>query len=424
MSVKIISNDDKILVLEMEIPLEATMLNGEETIQQELNEAGSLASGVLLERFDTDGSPLQVGSLKFTSKGLIEKTYQTPYGETRISRHVYQSPKGGATYCPLEGNARIINNATPKLAKIVSHKYSKLSVDEVKTDLQSNHGRSVSRGYIQKVSQAVGVLAQTKEEQWNYATPLLDKEVSTVAIGLDGTTIHLREQGYRETMVGTIALYDSDGERLHTTYIGAEPEYGKALFKQRLEREVKHVKQLYPNALFVGVADGAADNWTFLNIHTSLQVTDFWHATEYMSDAADAIFNTKKQQGKKKTWLEKRCHELKYIKGSIDKILLEIKEKVPKIRGKNRLEKIHKVITYFTNQKKRMNYYAFVERSLPIGSGVTEAACKMIVKQRLCQSGMKWNEKGVSIILSLRTLERSSRWELFWNKISQYGIAC
>ena len=134
MSVKIISNDDKTLVLEMKIPLEVSMLNGEETIQQELNKAGSLASGVLLERFDTDGSPLQVGSLKFTSKGQIEKTYQTPYGETRIARHVYQPPKGGATYCPLEGNARIINNATPRLAKIVSHKYSKLSVDEVKTD--------------------------------------------------------------------------------------------------------------------------------------------------------------------------------------------------------------------------------------------------------------------------------------------------
>jgi len=48
----------------------------------------------------------------------------------------------------------------------------------------------------------------------------------------------------------------------------------------------------------------------------------------------------------------------------------------------------------------------------------------MIVKQRLYQSGMKWHEKGASIILSLRTLERSNRWELFWKKISQYGALC
>ena len=74
-------------------------------------------------------------------------------------------------------------------------------------------------------------------------------------------------------------------------------------------------------------------------------------------------------------------------------------------------EKLQKAISYFTNQKTRMRYDALVPEALPIGSGVTEAACKMIVKQRLCQSGMKWNEKGASIILSLRTLERSNRWD-------------
>lgn len=71
-----------------------------------------------------------------------------------------------------------------------------------------------------------------------------------------------------------------------------------------------------------------------------------------------------------------------------------------------------------------MRYYALVKQALPIGSGVTEAAYKTIVKQRLCQSGMKWNETGVSIVLSLRTLERSNRWKQFWGKINQYGVAC
>ncbi len=70
-----------------------------------------------------------------------------------------------------------------------------------------------------------------------------------------------------------------------------------------------------------------------------------------------------------------------------------------------------------------MDYASLVAQDLPIGSGVTEAACKIIVKQRLCQSGMKWRQKGASIILSLRTLERSNRWEQFWGKVSQYGVA-
>ena len=383
MATVIKKNEGGTLILEVTIPLGATMLGGEHDIEQALNEAGALASGELLKRFDTDGSPIKVGAQAYTSKGEIEKNYQTPYGEARIARHVYQSPKGGATYCPLDLNARIINSATPKLAKVLSHKYSKLSVDEVKTDLQSNHGRLLSRGYIQTVSDTVGAIAQAKEEKWHYSTPQLDVPISSVSIGIDGTTIHLREQGYREAMVGTIALYDADGERQHTTYIGASPEYGKSTFTQRMEHEITHIKKLYPDALYVGVADGAADNWIFLNSHTTRQVTDFWHATEYLAGAADAIFSTKKEQLLKKEWLDDRCHRLKHMKGAVGRITKELEEYDLEIRGKSRKEQLQKAITYFTNQKCRMSYYAFVKDALPIGSGVTEAACKMIVKRVL-----------------------------------------
>ena len=423
MTAEIKSRTDHQLIIEVTIPFERSMLEGEGCIEQAMNEAGTLATGELLKRFDTDGSAIQMGSTKLTSKGLVEKSYQTPYGETRVERHVYQSPKGGATFCPLESDARIIQGATPKLAKVLSHKYSKLSVDEVKTDLQSNHGRALSRGYIQKVSETVGALAQAKEERWHYSTPLVDAPVATVSIGLDGTTIFLREQGYRIAMVGTLALYDEAGERLHTTYIGASPEYGKGRFLARMTQEIAHIKQLYPDALYIGLADGATDNWSFLNQHTSIQVTDFWHATEYLAQAAEAIFPLKRDSTRKKQWLDERCHKLKHLKGAAGRILNELKDQLANVLSKNHREKLQKAISYFTHQKPRMRYYALVKQALPIGSGVTEAACKTIVKQRLCQSGMKWYEKGASIILSLRTLERSNRWEQFWRKINQYGTA-
>lgn len=400
------------------------MLEGEGRIEQALNEAGSLATGELLKRFDSDGSAIQMGSTKLTSKGLVEKPYQTPYGETRVARHVYQSPKGGATFCPLESDARIIQGATPKLAKVLSHKYSTLSVDEVKTDLHSNHGRALSRGYIQKVSETVGALAQAKEEHWHHSTPRLEAPVATVSIGLDGTTIFLREHGYRMAMVGTLALYDKAGERLHTTYIGASPEYGKSGFLRRMRREIEHIKQLYPEALYIGLADGATDNWSFLNAYTTIQITDFWHASEYLAQAAEALFPRPRQSAQKTQWLDERCHKLKHLKGAAGRILNELKDKLKSRLSTGNREKLQKAITYFTNQKARMRYYALVKQALPIGSGVTEAACKTIVKQRLCQSGMKWNETGVSIVLSLRTLERSNRWKQFWGKINQYGVAC
>ena len=70
-----------------------------------------------------------------------------------------------------------------------------------------------------------------------------------------------------------------------------------------------------------------------------------------------------------------------------------------------------------------MNYPERVKNNQPMGSGVTEAACKVIVKQRLCKSGAKWKDKGAGVVLSLRCLSRSDGyWDQFWAKINQYGF--
>ena len=87
------------------------MLDFEETLQQQLNAAGVLATQEGLRQFDTDGSPITVGSIQLTSKGQISKDYQTPYGMATVERHVNQSPQGGAggrleswwNFCTQEG---------------------------------------------------------------------------------------------------------------------------------------------------------------------------------------------------------------------------------------------------------------------------------------------------------------------------------
>ena len=73
------------------------MLEAENAIQDALNQAGTLASANFLKRFDTDGSPIVIGQTTLTSKGTGAKEYQSPYGARTVSRHVYQSSKGGKT---------------------------------------------------------------------------------------------------------------------------------------------------------------------------------------------------------------------------------------------------------------------------------------------------------------------------------------
>ena len=70
-----------------------------------------------------------------------------------------------------------------------------------------------------------------------------------------------------------------------------------------------------------------------------------------------------------------------------------------------------------------MNYSDYVNKNFPIGSGVTEAACKTLIKQRFCCSGMRWKNAGMKVVLNLRSLiQTEGRWDQFWKKIDQYGI--
>lgn len=71
-----------------------------------------------------------------------------------------------------------------------------------------------------------------------------------------------------------------------------------------------------------------------------------------------------------------------------------------------------------------MRYPRYQAQHRPIGSGITEAACKTLVEQRPCRSGMRWRERGARSVLSLRALVLSQgRWQQFWNKIGQYDLS-
>jgi hypothetical protein len=137
-----------------------------------------------------------------------------------------------------------------------------------------------------------------------------DRPVASVAIGMDGTCSFLLDDGWRETMVGTLAFYDRDGNRMHTIYTSAIPEYGKNTFTTRFEREINRAKARFPTATYVGIADGASTNWTTLAAHTDVHITDFWHATEYLGKAADAMFKGKKNADGKVVWLDEARERL------------------------------------------------------------------------------------------------------------------
>lgn len=288
---------------------------------------------------------------------------------------------------------------------------------DVVRDFEENHGLKLEESYIQNISYRTGRLYLEMEDEIEYKLPQIDEEIVTVGIGLDGTCSYVGNDGWRETMVGTISLYDKDGNRLHTIYISQAPEYGKGEFKEILKKEIKDILKIIPSsAKLIGIADGAKDNWSFLEEFVEIQIIDFYHASEYLADASKVINLRDKQ--KQKEWLDSACHRLKNDKDSALVLLdemkaLETKQRVPKKTKEN----LQRAITYFTNHYHQMNYAEAINNNIPIGSGVTESACKVLVKQRLCISGARWSHLGANCMLKLRAVNLTDgRWKQFWEE--------
>ena len=153
---KVISKGADEITIQVTIKLTGPMLDMENAIQQELNEAGILATQEALSQFEATGQNIKMGGTSLYCKGKVKKEYQTPYGKVALDRYVYQGSRGGSTFSPLDHRARIIEHSTPKFAKMITHKYACMSAIDTVEDLQENHGRPTSTKYIQALSDYAG----------------------------------------------------------------------------------------------------------------------------------------------------------------------------------------------------------------------------------------------------------------------------
>ena len=207
---------------------------------------------------------------------------------------------------------------------------------------------------------------------------------------------------------------------MHTIYAACAPEYGKESFDNVMDMELQRVKKQYPKLPYIGLADGAKNNWTYLQSRTEVQILDFFHATEHLAEVSVVM---RKDEIKRRDWLDEACHDLKNKNNGNKLILRELKEHRKQLNVTVVPEILDKTITYFENNIERTNYVKYQKCGYPIGSGVTEAACKVVAKQRLSSSGMRWTIYAAQHILLLRGLIcTKGRWQQFWQHIDSNGL--
>jgi hypothetical protein len=373
-----------------------------------------------LGRYDTEGEPIRLGAYVMTSKGRSPECYKTLFGEVALERHTYQSSAGGKTFCPLEHNARICENATIGLCQVLATKHVSLSGRCLQRELELSHQLDFSLSYLQDVSQELGRRALGKEDHWSYAPVTAPGEAKALVVSLDGTCGAICHEGYKQIMAGAIDLLDEAGERLETAYVAHAPGEGKGTFLARMERELDRLRKRHGKVTWLGLCDGAPDLQAWLEAQCDHCTLDFYHVSEYVGKAAPAFGKTPAVQH---AWLEETLHELKHHPDGAIKLQRKLTGAIAAgdVSGETKSALVD-AARYVSHNLGRMDYAVNRALNLPIGSGVIEAACKHVVKQRVACSGMKWKRKGLQAVLTLRSLYQSTgRWEQFWGKVQVLG---
>lgn len=144
-------------------------------------------------------------------------------------------------------------------------------------------------------------------------------------------------------------------------------------------------------------------------------ILDFYHAAEYLGGIAHALHPTNAEAAA--AWLEPWCHQLKHEGG--EAVLRRLRELlVSPDLPKGARVRVEEAITYFENQKHRMDYPTYVKKGWQIGSGPVESACKTVIGMRMKQGGMRWGAVHADEVAHIRALFRSeaSQWEGFWQR--------
>ena len=369
----------------------------------------------------------------------------TLFGSISLERFAYEPlsearDQGHTSISPLEMQLGIVaGNATPALAERVGRLAASHTESEVLEVLKSEHAVSFSKETLRKVTRAVGEgladhLHEAQKQQllsWlREARDSKGRYQPVLAVGRDGIMLPIRgESTDREGCTGTISVPDRRGHRLGTVYLGQMPEEQQVTLSQSLTRLITDVLSAWdgppPRLAYITDAGHHPTNyyWAVLQAMGDprrpgralrwTRVVDFYHASSYVAKLAELLFED--DGPSRHAWLRRMNHLLKHDTQGVSRVL----RSAAWLRSQRTLTKkqttaYESARGYLRNHRAAMHYAQYRQLRIPIGSGVTEAACKTVFTQRFKESGMSWKltpKHSIQPILVLRLTQLSGVWD-------------
>jgi hypothetical protein len=415
------------------------------------NEAGLKALVGIVSKFEETAEVVEHGGQRHRFKQPSEKEWLTAFGVARLTRRYYQPDAGGKGVVPLDVRCGMVDRfATPDVEELMALASSNLVPKEVETLLGKALPHGPSATAVQRVLRDVGGFAEAHDDAieavMNVEAPLTS-DGDVCVISWDGVNVPLREAGvktgrpperpgvresrvtptaWKEAGVGCISIYaspieeDDEPIRLDKRYFARMPESGMARLLAQQEAAVCDLfeRRRRPFRAVAVICDGKRPIWEAVRNRSTydgaVEILDFYHATEHLSKAAEAVFG--KASHEAKAWFDRYRTRMRDEVGGTNATIRSLRYHRKRLRARTEAHKIvTNVIRFFSRNRHRMSYATFRARGLPIGSGPVEAACKTLVGARLKRSGMRWSREGGQHVLNLRRHEKAERWDTFWN---------
>jgi len=156
------------------------------------------------------------------------------------------------------------------------------------------------------------------------------------------------------------------------------------------------------------LGDGAPWIWNLADefFPRAIQIVDLFHAKEYLSKVAKAIYGTGTDLAAH--WAKQRHDDLD--EGKLDAVLTAVR------RHAKKNDEARRCADYVIRNRERMRYPEFRAQGLCTSTGVLKAGCKVAIGTRLKRAGMHWTVAGADAIIALRCCKLSGTLEDFWER--------
>jgi hypothetical protein len=347
----------------------------------------------------------------------------TTTGEVTARRACYHCQSCGRGHCPFDrANQLRGDHLSRGLRPLVCLAGALQSFRDGSDDLLRRFAGlgSVSAAVVRLAAEEAGerlrqqqrggrIVVPLRPRQWDFA---IDGHSLTAAfLGLDAFSVPIQLSGggkaEQHRMIYTATLYTPSKSQTHYLV-----DFDLDVIAAQL-REAAKALGLGEADQLVAISDGGNGLEEALRRHfwdDLLCILDWYHASQHLHDYARALHP--RDEAARQGWAG-RAKGILYEQGGTA-LLAHLRQQEVPPQGEV-ADEVRKLIGYFQSNEHRTDYPSYRARGWDIGSGPTEAGCK-IVGARLKGSGMRWLEQGAAQVAPLRALYQSgaAAWDAFF----------